>query len=249
MKAQAQKIAKWIASSMGPYSAMWLTLIIGMGIVLGLALAGAEVYEDVVESDGVASLDHPALAYAKTLRTPGLDSAVTAFTNVGGVYGMPILAVLVAALLTWKTHNWRPVILIVAAGAGSLLATVVGKKLIGRVRPATADAVPPYETSPSFPSGHTLNATVIIGVVVYLLCLEIRRNWLKVLVILAGGAFVIFMGLSRVFLGHHWLTDVMAAWALGLAWLALVILAHQLFHAVRHRHNNINNSVSPAPAE
>jgi membrane-associated phospholipid phosphatase len=61
------------------------------------------------------------------------------------------------------------VLLIAATAAGSLTLTVVGKALVGRVRPAPADAVPPYELSASFPSGHTLNAVALAGIVAYLL--------------------------------------------------------------------------------
>jgi undecaprenyl-diphosphatase len=118
----------------------------------------------------------------------------------------------------------------------------VGKTLMGRVRPDHLDAVPPFEFSPSFPSGHTLNTTVVIGVVVYLVCLQMDRTWVRAAVITVGTLFIIAMGLSRVFLGHHWLTDVMAAWLLGLAWVGIVILAHRLFHVIRRREH-----AGPAP--
>ena len=123
-----------------------------------------------------------------------------------------------------------------------MTATAVGKKLIGRTRPDHADAVPPYETSPSFPSGHTLNTTVVIGLVVYLACLQIKRTLARVSLIAAGAVFIFAMGMSRVYLGHHWMTDVIIGWVLGLAWVGIVILAHRLFHVLRHR-----EQAGPAP--
>ena len=87
------------------------------------------------------------------------------------------------------------------AAAGSVLITVLGKDLSGRARPPLALAVPPLETSPSFPSGHTLNATVVLGVSAYLVMLGRRHLRSKLLVGSVVVVFVLAMGLSRVWLG------------------------------------------------
>ncbi|XTR50923.1 phosphatase PAP2 family protein [Pseudarthrobacter sp. So.54] len=114
--------------------------------------------------------------------------------------------------------------------------TIAGKSLIGRTRPQLTDAVPPYEYSASFPSGHSLNSVVIAGVVAYLIILRLQSARARVVTALLAGLFAATIGLSRVYLGHHWLTDVLAAWALGAAWLALVITAHRLYLTTRtHR--------------
>lgn len=222
---------KWVV----PYAALWITMLLGGIAVVALALTSAEVYDNVVDDAGLANLDKPTLAAMERLRSPGLDAFVTGFTNIGGGIGMPILASILTALLIWRTRTWRPLILIGGAAAVSVTATSLGKKLIGRTRPDFADAVPPYETSPSFPSGHTLNTTVVISLVVYLTCLQVHRTIARVGLITAGALFIIAMGMSRVFLGHHWMTDVIFGWALGLGWVGIVILAHRLFHVIRHR--------------
>ncbi|MDQ0729485.1 phosphatase PAP2 family protein [Arthrobacter sp. B1I2] len=218
-----------------PYAALILTILVGGVVIVSLALLGAEVYDDVVDSAGLANLDKPALAFAESVRSPGLDAFATGFTNIGGGIGMPILASVLTAWLTFLSRNWRPLVLIGGAAAASVSATTFGKKLVGRTRPDHADAVPPYEDTPSFPSGHTLNTTVVISLVVYLICLQFYTMRVRVTAITAGAIFIIAMGLSRVFLGHHWLTDVMAGWLLGLTWVGVVILAHRLFHLVRRR--------------
>ena len=229
---------KWVV----PYAALWITMLIGGVIVVFLALFSAEVYDNVVDDAGLANLDKPTLAFMEQLRSPGLDSFVTGFTNIGGGIGMPILASILTAWLTFLSRTWRPIILVGGAAAVSTLATTVGKRLVGRTRPDHSEAVPPYESSPSFPSGHTLNTTVVIGVLVYIMCLQFAILWARITAIAAGVIFIIAMGLSRVFLGHHWLTDVMAGWFLGLAWVGVVILAHRLFHLLRKREH-----AGPAP--
>ncbi|MFJ5956909.1 phosphatase PAP2 family protein [Paenarthrobacter sp. NPDC092416] len=222
-----------ITSLLGPYGALIFTLAVGLVVAVSLAAVFDEVYESVIEADGVAGLDHPVLDAAKSVRSPALDVIVTAYTNVGGGIGMPIIAVGIMIALAWKRRSWTPVILMVVAGGGSLLMTVVGKPLFGRTRPDLADAIPPYEHSASFPSGHSLNSIVVAGIVAYLIILRLKTNKARVITVLTAGVFAATMGLSRVYLGHHWLTDVLAAWALGIAWLALVITAHRLYLTVR----------------
>ncbi|WP_439693054.1 phosphatase PAP2 family protein [Curtobacterium sp. SP.BCo] len=206
-----------------------VTLVIGMGVAVVGTWAASGVYDAVREGDDVAVLDRPVLDWVLTLRSPVVDTLVTWWTDVAGTIGMPIVALGFLVGFTIQRRAWTPVVLLVAASGGSLLMTVAGKDLIGRARPPLADAVPPYEHSPSFPSGHTLNATVIVGTIVYLLLLRQSRVVTRVWTIVIGTVFVLSVGASRVFLGHHWLTDVLAAWALGLAWLALVITAHRLY--------------------
>ncbi|MCU1422994.1 MAG: hypothetical protein JWN36_2645 [Microbacteriaceae bacterium] len=214
--------------------ALLLTLLVGAAIALALSFVASRIYDAITESDGVAGLDLPILKAAISARTPLLDALATGYTNVAGPIGMPIIAVAAILILSLKRRSWTPLILIAAAGLGSLLMTVAGKDIIGRSRPPLADAVPPYEYSPSFPSGHTLNATVIAGVIAYLLILRQRSTHARVITIVVAALFAVSIGLSRVFLGHHWFTDVLAGWVLGLAWLSLVITAHRLYLTTRH---------------
>jgi len=226
----------------GALPLLLVTLLVGIGIAAIATWVASEVYDAVRESDDVAVLDRPVLDWMIAHRTPALDQGVTWWTDIAGTIGMPIVAVLFLVGLTIQRRAWTPLVLLVAASAGSLAMTIAGKDLIGRARPPLSDAVPPYEHSPSFPSGHTLNATVVVGTIVYLLLLRQSRVVTRVWTIVVGTLFVLSVGVSRVFLGHHWTTDVLAAWALGLAWLALVVTAHRLYLTALHR------GAEPTPA-
>jgi len=230
------RAVKRISQILGPHATLVLTLAVGALIAAALTALFSEVYEAVVDADGVAGLDHPFLEAAKGARSPALDLLITGYTDIGGTIGMPILALATTVILALRRRSWTPAILIVIAAAGSLLMTIAGKQLIGRTRPLLADAVPPYEYSASFPSGHSLNSVVIAGVVAYLVILRLKSRRSRIWTAALAAGFAVTMGLSRVYLGHHWLTDVLAAWALGLAWLALVITAHRLYLTSRkHR--------------
>lgn len=208
--------------------ALVVTVLVGGGVVLAANLLAGEVYEAVVEADGLAGLDQPVLDAAVASRTPTSEELVTRFTDLGGTALMPVIAVVITVALAVTRRSWLPVVLMLIATSGSVLMTVLGKDLVGRARPPVALAVPPLETSPAFPSGHALNATVVLGLAAYLVMLGRRHLRSKVLVASAVSVFVLAMGLSRVWLGHHWLTDVAAGWLVGLGWLATVVTGHRV---------------------
>lgn len=215
--------------------ALVLTVGIGLALVWGFTEVSAEVYEDVMDRDGIALVDQPVLDAAVRARTPLTAQLATDFTDIGGKVAMPVITVVAAVAIALAWRRWTPVILMAIASGGSLLMTVTGKELTGRARPPQSLAVPPFETSASFPSGHTLNATVVLGLTAYLLVIWLRRKRWRTLVIVVAGVLVVAMGLSRVFLGHHWLTDVIAGWAIGLGWLASVITGHRVMITLGRR--------------
>lgn len=135
------------------------------------------------------------------------------------------LAVLGLAVL-WRSRT--PVLLMLVAGAGSLAMSMTGKALEGRERPPQGLSVSELEPSFSFPSGHALNATIIAGVLAYLVVLHTRSTRLSRAVTALAVVHALLMGLSRVYLGQHWLTDVVVAWLLASAWLVVVLTAHRL---------------------
>ena len=212
----------------GTNAALLATAVFGAALFAALIIASADVYEAVVDADGVSLLDQPALDLALSLRTPAGERAVTGFTNLGGTPSMVFITLTLAAALYAYWRRRSILLLVGLAASGSLVFTAVGKTLVGRTRPPFSYAVPPYEHAPSFPSGHTLNGTVIALTFAYLAWWLARAFWVHVLAPVVGALWAVAMGLSRVYLGHHWLTDVMFGWAFGLAWLALLITVHRV---------------------
>lgn len=222
-----------------PYAVLLTTAIVGVLVAGVLTAVSAEIYDNVTDRGGVAGLDRPVLNQMIAWRSGGLNQAVTDFTDLGSTTVMPFIATASALLLAWWWRRWTPLLLMAIAAGGSVLLTVVGKQTIDRARPARSLAVPPFETSPSFPSGHTLNTWVIALLVAYLVCLRLDAWWGRVAAAVGAVVFALTMGLSRVYLGHHWLTDVLVGFTLGSAWLIVVITGHRLALSVLRRQKKL----------
>jgi membrane-associated phospholipid phosphatase len=223
-----------IASRVGVRGASLAGLAVGGMIVAASTAAAILVYDNVTGKDGVACIDRPTLAFGKRHRSPAADLAAGAIAEAFGPIGMPILTAAAGTAVALHRKSRDPFELVAAAGAGSLLMTLLGKQLVHRNRPARRDAAPPYERSPSFPSGHTVDATTILGTLAYLLIEHARSRTTEP--VLAGAAVgaIATVGASRILLGAHWFTDVLMGWTTGAGWLTAIITVHRLHTSTRN---------------
>jgi membrane-associated phospholipid phosphatase len=206
---------------------------VGVGGACVIVLLGltAWVIASIDSRTGLAQLDRPMLDGFLTVRSPDLDAAVTAFTNLGRTVPMLIIGLALTAVLFVAYRRWSVWVLMAITPILSVNLTSWLKVAFARPRPPFVDAVAPYEPEFSFPSGHTLNSVAVTGMLAYLTVWLARQAWLRIAAVVAALSWSAAMSTSRVYLGHHWLTDVLGAWGLGLTLLALLITVHQLFLA------------------
>jgi undecaprenyl-diphosphatase len=235
----------WLDDRSVPVAVLLVTATIGVLVSAAFVVLSAEIYDHVAEREGVSGFDRPVLDWVAVRRTDTLDALVSHYTDLGGTVLMPVIATASAIVLAVWWRRWTPILLMAVAAGGSLTLTIVGKQAIGRARPPHELAVPPHETSPSFPSGHTLNSWVIFLLTAYLVCCKVEdRRW-RVGAVVVAVALAVAMGLSRVYLGHHWLTDVLVGWTIGSAWLIIVVTAHRLALTVTRRKAAAAEPVEP----
>ncbi len=184
----------------------WLALSAGAVVFVAIA---AEL-----RAPWVAHLDAGAWDFALHHRGPGLTRVMRVITFLGNGWTLGVLAALVAGVLFFERQRKRA-LFVVAASVGAGLLNVVLKAVFARPRPELAlrlSAAGGY----SFPSGHSMAAAAIITtVVLVVITRHPRARWVAA----ALGALLIFaIGASRVYLGVHYASDVLAGWALGASW-------------------------------
>ena len=183
---------------------------------------------------GPSRLDRAVTAWAVAARRGALTPAVRVLTDLGGTTGLTIGTVLVAALLLARRLHRRALVL-AAAMAGSAGLTVALRLVFARPRPPAGLLVDEALSTYSFPSGHSFNTAVFVGALAGFVLFSPASGRRKAVAASGAVAAATAVGLSRVYLAHHWFTDVLAGWALAAAWLCLVALVVRRLPAGRRR--------------
>ncbi len=210
-----------------PEGALGLSLT---GSLVLIALTGwgfGMVVQDVLAGESFNPLDRPLLSFFIRHREPWLTTVAYLVTSFGSSAVLVPLLVGVALLWRWRGKTWRPAVVLAGGYGGAVILYWLVKVVVRRPRPSV-DLLRHFSGF-SFPSGHATQAIVAWGLLAALAS-GAAASWPKKVAAWAGAFLLTFMvGVSRVYLGAHWPTDVIGGWVLGALWLsALLTLARTL---------------------
>lgn len=189
-----------------------------VGAVVALALAAVAAVASAFVGVGPAAVDRMVLGEALDARSDPLTALAVAVTNLGSTAAMGVLAALTALVLLLRSHPYDAVFVLGNAAGASLLFSGI-KRVLDRDRPPEVDRLV-GAANESLPSGHATMAVAVIGSLVVLLWAG-RSTSARVTMVTAAALWVGAVGLTRIYLGVHWFSDVVAGWLVGGAWLAL----------------------------
>ncbi|HSK99876.1 MAG TPA: phosphatase PAP2 family protein [Rubrobacteraceae bacterium] len=221
------EISRVLARRLTLAAALWLAA--GLAVSVFVLWAFAELADGVVEGE-FRRFDRAVLLWIDQNVPESWDGAMRWITALG--YYWVVMPLLAAAVLAFYLKNWRlsAILLCVSTGGSALLTTVI-KAVFQRVRPELVDSA--YTASfYSFPSGHATVAVGFYGVLTVILAYRARglARW----AIAAGGAaLVLLIGFSRLYLGVHYPTDVLAGFLTALVWVISVGTVYVVWLSIR----------------
>ncbi|MGQ0719632.1 MAG: phosphatase PAP2 family protein [Pseudonocardiales bacterium] len=216
-----------------PGEAAGLTLTLGVATVLGLGMGFGELLDHVLDGEGIAVADRPVVWFLAAHREPWATTAAQVITDMGSPAGAAVTAVVVGVALAWIQRSWLP-LLVFALGAGGIgMINMTVKRLVSRDRPPLATAVL-GEQGFSFPSGHAVGTTVVWLLAAWMVGRwVIGRRAFQVAVWIGALLMIVAVGVTRVYLGVHFPSDVLAGWALGAAWAVTIALVVNVWEQSR----------------
>lgn len=226
--------AAWdfVAARFAPGGYLGLHLTLGLLISLaGLWLFGG-ITEDVINHDPLTQFDATLLDWFHAHATTAGSTIFSGISHLGSVVTLAAIALVVGLLLAVR-RQWIVLGGWVAALAGAGLLDGVLKLVIRRPRPPYAAAFL-TQFSWSFPSGHAMGSLVGYGMLAYVAVVfwvHSRRG--QVAVVLGAGLMILAVGLSRLYLGVHYFSDVVAGYAAGLLWLSACISGLEIARSPR----------------
>ena len=236
------RVGKWAvghSGSMGSYGPIILVLVLGCFAAIGAGYLFVELAEATrLTTSAVYHIDQAIHTWFGHERQASMTILFDTATNIGGAVGLGAIVAVVAALLFSRKERASAIFVVVTAGTGALLN--LGLKLIfARVRPDMASAISVAHWY-SFPSGHAMGSFITFGALAYIV---LRQSWpwpARSAGLAIAMTMVVLVGLSRVYLGVHWVSDIVGGWSAGTVWLVSAVTAFEIFFRLR-----VEKGVSP----
>lgn len=180
----------------------------------------------LVSNDRVERFDLKVIDVVQGWEADWLTSVMKFFTFIGDRYQVVAISVLVILLLFFVLRHRRQLVLFVWASLGSVALNETLKVVFARERPQI------YRLSEqsgfSFPSGHAMASLTLYGVLTYLLWQHVATRWGRWMLLVAAVLIVLIIGVSRIYLGVHYPSDIIAGYLMSGCWLALSVWLYQV---------------------
>jgi membrane-associated phospholipid phosphatase len=231
-RSQTNKPLFWKLSIL-PISGIILT-IVGLWVFL-------EIADEVLEKQ-TQVIDKTLMLLVKQLHSPLLDWVMRGASIIGGTVVVTLICLILGAIFWVRQQRVYFTALAITAIGGIGLNLLI-KQLFDRQRPQLWQLTTGELNTSSFPSGHAMLSVVIYGFIGYLLAHHFRRwRWWIVSLIIG---LTILIGFSRLYLGVHWFTDIVAGQAAGLTWLMACLLNLEIYRRY-HQHRNKSSQSLPS---
>lgn len=237
------RITRLIRFARAEVAALAALLVVTLGVMTFI-----EVADDMTEADGQA-FDEAVLHWMQPAagdpRGPWwLHEAAADLTSLGGISVLTLFALIALTFLLIQRKRLSAALLVIGLTGGVALSEGL-KALFERARPPAAFQA--VETlNASFPSGHALLSTVFYLTLGVMLTRAFPKRRLKAFVLGAAILIALLIGLTRVYLGAHWASDVMAGWCAGAAWaMALWLVAYAVQRRQAHHAGGLHDAPAP----
>lgn len=214
----------------------WVPVLIPIIVGVVVSIAAGDLFLDLAElmqgrSPQLDRFDRTIHSTVRTLRYPGLTGFFTLFTIIGTPVGLFLIA-LIASVFLFIRRRYRWIAYLVFTGTGGGLLNLQLKSHFERERPSLAEAL--REASGySFPSGHAMGAVVVLGAIAYLVWRGTSAWRWRSLGLAALGSSILAIAVSRIYLGVHWISDIVAGLTAGLLWLTATTTAYETLRRMR----------------
>jgi membrane-associated phospholipid phosphatase len=224
LRRHAASIIAWLGERLRPWFPPRALIV--SSIALGAAGVFGAIAEEVLDRE-TSDFDRSLSLAVHGLDSPFMDFTMRLFTTIGSLK-IVVVALAITLIGTIRRKDRRATWSLLAVFAASEALNAVLKNLVGRARPTLFEEIATLHTY-SFPSGHAMTGAAVYGMIGVVLA-RAHPKWRKALAV-GVPSLVFLIGLSRVFLGVHWPTDVLAGWAAGMTLLliglaVLVLPAH-----------------------
>ena len=225
---------RFIQARLSPETYLGLNLTVGAIVLIGATWLFGGVSEDVIAGDPLTIVDLKVANWLHAHAAPFLTQVMAAITNLHGVVAISLYVAVLAFYLAWK-RDWYWLLYLLMAVPSGMILNAITKVAFHRARPSFEHPIVTLSTY-SFPCGHVAGSTLFYGVLAVMLVAKIPAWRWRVLIVLVAFTLVVLVATTRMYLGVHYLSDVIAAFAEMLAWLVLCLAGvHTFWENRRHQ--------------